>query len=116
MNQTREDLTRDKATLLERSQLARLQLRREARALRDSLHWKRAASAAAFNPVTRRIAVGLVISIIGARRTARVVMFAGRVLIAARLARAIYAGARAGLASGGISRSASRTETTLLGR
>lgn len=94
MNRTREGLNRDKEILLERSGLARLQLRREAHVLSESLHWKRAVCAAAATPLIGRMALGLVISLAGARRTGHLVMFAGRALIAARVARAIYTLAR----------------------
>ena len=101
MSQAREDLARDKELLIRRSELARLQLRRQAHVLRGSLHWKRVARSAVTTSLSRRVALGLVISLAGARRTARLVMFAGRALIAARLARAIYDGARTGFAAHG---------------
>jgi hypothetical protein len=95
MNAAREALAREKEHLLQRSQLARLQLRRETRGLRDALHWKRGAYAAGRNPWTRRIALGVVLSLAGAGRTARIVKFAARALVAARLARALFAAVRA---------------------
>ena len=94
MNAHREDLARDREILVHRSQLVRLRLRRETRMLRDSLHWRRAAVAVATAPTARRIALGLVLSLAGAGRTARLVMIAGRIVLLAKLARALFDGVR----------------------
>jgi hypothetical protein len=82
-----DSLARDKELLVMRSALCRLRLRRESYQLRASLHWTRAAAAAATAPALRRIAFGLVLSFFGPGRAARVVLFAGRVLVIATLAR-----------------------------
>ena len=80
--------------LVQRSQLARVQLRREARAVRESLQWTRAAATAARTPAVRRVALGMALSLLGAGRAARIIKVVGRVLIAAQLARAVLGGAR----------------------
>jgi hypothetical protein len=78
----------DKESLLMRSALLRLRLRRDTHALRNSLPWKRAAIAAAAAPAMRRMAFGIALSFVGVGRIGRALLFAGRVLLVARLARA----------------------------
>ena len=84
----------DKALLLERSAQCRRQLRLEARGLRESLHWKRAAVAAVSAPATLQVALGLAVSLIGLGRAARWVLLAGRIVVLAKLARAAIGYAR----------------------
>jgi hypothetical protein len=83
-----------KAELVERSAMARLRLRRDARALRDTMHWKRAAASLATAPVARAAAVGIVLSIVGASRASRFLAIAGRLLVAARLASTVVRAVR----------------------
>lgn len=94
MNDTLEELARDKRSLLRRSAESRLQLRRDIRGVRESMPWKRAAVAAAGVPALRRVALGAAISLIGAGRSARILIYAGRVLLLAKLAHALFIGAR----------------------
>ena len=78
-----------------RSALCRLRLHHGALELRDSLHWRRAAAAAASAPAARRVAFGLALALAGFGRTARIVALAGRVVFVASLARAALAWASA---------------------
>jgi hypothetical protein len=94
MSAALEGLGRDKALLLARSRLCRLQLRRDAQALRDSLHWKRSLIAAASAPATGRIALGLALSFAGLGRAARVVALVGRIALVAKLACSVIGFAR----------------------
>ena len=98
MNARLESLASEKETLLMRSALCRLRLRRATHNLRDSLHWKRASVAVANVPAIRRIAFGLAVSLAGFGRTARMVMLAGRIVLFAKLARSVvdYVRHRAG--------------------
>jgi hypothetical protein len=86
MNATTEALARDKEILIARCALTRLRLRLQVRDLRDSLGWKRTALALATTPAMRRIAFGIGLSIVGLGRAARMVLFASRVVLVAKLA------------------------------
>jgi hypothetical protein len=83
-------IAHDKELLLMRSALCRLRLRRASRELRSSLHWRRAAGAAAA-PAVRRIAFGLALSLVGLGRAARMILLASRVLLVAGIARSALA-------------------------
>ena len=83
-------LALEKQALLERSALCRLRLYRDARHLRDSLPWSRAAAA----PPLGRLALGVAFSAIGIDRVARVVIVASRFLLYARLVRSVVGWAR----------------------
>lgn len=87
-------LARDKEILLARSALCRLHLRREARSLRESLQWKRAAVAAVKSPAMRRFALGLAVSWVGLNRAVRVVAVAGWAVLFAKLALSIIGSVR----------------------
>ena len=50
---------RDKEHLLARSALCRMQLRRQARSVRESLRWRQLAAAAVAVPATYRVGFGL---------------------------------------------------------
>jgi hypothetical protein len=76
----------EKEILLARTAQCRMRLHGEAQDLRDSLNWKRAVIAAATAPSARRIAFGLALSLAGLGRATRMVMFAGRVVLFARIA------------------------------
>ena len=89
MNPRLETLAHDKESLLMRSALCRLRLRRDANDVRQALHWKRAASAVAAAPALRRVALGLALSVVGLSRATRLVLVAGRIVLAAKLARAL---------------------------
>ena len=87
MNADIEYLAARKELLLGRSALCRLRLHREAHDLAASLHWTRVAAEAAASPPIRRLALGVAFSAIGLGRIARLVAFAGRALLYAKLAR-----------------------------
>lgn len=86
MNAHLEMLAGDKEMLLLRSADCRLRLRGEAQYVRDSLHWRRAAVAAASSPATRQMAFGIVLSFVGLGRAARIVMLASRIVLYAKVA------------------------------
>lgn len=88
------DLALRREQLVQRSQLARVQLRREAGALRESLQWTRAAATVARAPAVRRVALGMALSLLGAGRAARIIKVVGRVAIAVQLARTLLGGVR----------------------
>jgi hypothetical protein len=89
-----EVLPLDKESLLARSALCRLRLRRDGHELRHALHWKRVAMGVAAAPDTRRIVLGLAFSLVGFARAARVVLLAGRIIVVAKLAASFIAYAR----------------------
>lgn len=86
MSMKLEQLARDKDRLLACSALCRMQLRRQARSLRDSLRWRRVATAAVAAPTSYRIAFGLVVWWAGLARAARVIKLAGRIVAYTKLA------------------------------
>lgn len=87
-------LAREKEILLARSALCRLRLQQRAGDARDALPWTRAASAVASAPTLARTAFGIALLVAGAGRTSRLVMLAGRIVLAAKLARPVIAFAR----------------------
>jgi hypothetical protein len=90
-----EMLASERRQLQDRSALYRLRLRRDAFAVRGALPWKRVPTALATAPVLRTVAWSLAMSLLGAGRVARVLLVAGRVILAAKLARAAIGYARA---------------------
>ena len=87
MNPGVEHLANEKELLLGRSALCRLRLHRETRDLVASLQWTQVAAGAVASPPIRRLALGLAFSAIGLGRMARLVAFAGRALLYAKLVR-----------------------------
>ena len=87
-------LPTDKESLVMRSTLCRLRLRRDTHDLRNALGWKRAAVGVATTPAVSRIALGLALSLVGLSRAGRFVMVAGRIVLAVRLARSLIGYAR----------------------
>lgn len=85
MNRPDEELVLRKQLLAARSSLCRLKMRHEALALRESLSWHRAAVTVAGVPVARSAAFGLALAGLGEQRMARLLGFAGRVLMVARI-------------------------------
>ena len=79
----------DRESLLMRSAVCRLRLHRDLRALRGSLDWRRAIVATAQQPFARHAAFALALSIVGARRATRLIVLAGRVLVALKVGRAL---------------------------
>ena len=88
MNARLETLAGERRALLDRSALCRLQLRREAYVLRNSVTWRRASAAAATAPAVRAIAWSLALSFLGVGRAARMLVFAGRAILLVKVARA----------------------------
>jgi hypothetical protein len=86
-----ERLAAEKLALVERCAVQRLQLRHDRRRLRESLPWKRTLSAAATQPAIQRIAIGLALAVLGTGRLGRLAALAGRALLLARAARAVFA-------------------------
>ena len=68
-------------------QLGRLRLRREMHALRAALRGRRMAVEAATAPAVGRAILGVALSLAGLRRTAKLVVFAGRAVLAVKVAR-----------------------------
>ena len=87
MNPGVEHLPSEKNLLLARSTLCRLRLQRETRDLLASLQWTHVAAEAAASPPIRRLALGLAFSAVGLGRIARLIAFAGRALLYAKLVR-----------------------------
>jgi len=85
----------EKALLLGRSALCRLRLQRESREVAACLHWTHVAAGAAASPQVRRLALGLAFSAVGLGRIARLVAFAGRALLYAKLVRSAIGHLRA---------------------
>jgi hypothetical protein len=94
MNARLESLARERQALLDRSALCRLRLRREAFALRNSVTWGRTSAAIATAPAFRALAWSFALSFLGQGRTARILVFASRAVLAIRLARAAIGYAR----------------------
>jgi hypothetical protein len=86
MSGREEELRLRKRLLQARSALYRLKIQREAGALRESLSWRRAARVMVRSPVARSAGFGLALEVLGPGRMARLVAFASRVLMAARVA------------------------------
>ena len=89
-----ETLAGQRQSLVERSALCRLRLRRDAVAVRAAVSWNRVPEVLAAVPATRTIAWSVVFSLLGAGRAARVLMFASRALLVAKVASAALAYAR----------------------
>jgi len=94
MNLKLESLARDKESLLARSALCRMRMRRQAQGLRESLRLRRAAGSIVASPVTYRVAFSLVVAWVGLARSARIVLLAGRVVAYAKLASSVIDCAR----------------------
>jgi hypothetical protein len=88
-------LALQKEVLLARSALCRLKIRRDALQLREGLTIARAGSALAGSAPLREIALGLAARGFGGGRIARFIALAGRAVVIARLALALYRSARA---------------------
>jgi len=86
MSGREEELLLRKRLLQARSALYRLKLQREAGALRESLSWRRAARVMVHSPVAKSAGFGLALEVLGPGRMARLVAFASRALMAARVA------------------------------
>jgi hypothetical protein len=96
MNGPAELLALQKEVLLARSSLCRLKIRRDMGRMRESLSFGGVASGIAASGTARELAVGLLLTGLGGRRVSRVVAFAGRVLVVARIALAAFGMVRPG--------------------
>lgn len=90
MNKSAELLALQKEVLLARSSLCRLKIRRDMGRMRESLSFGAVAPGIAASGPARELALGLLLSGLGGRRVSRVVAFAGRALVFARIALAAF--------------------------
>ena len=90
MNERLETLAAEKRYLVERSALCRLRLRRDVFAVRGAVGWKRMPAALATTPAVRTMVGSLALSLLGTGRAGRVLLFASRALLVAKLARATF--------------------------
>lgn len=88
-------LALQKEVLLARSALCRLRIHHDALQLREGLTFARAGTALAGSAPLREIALGLAATGFGGGRVARFVALAGRAVVIARLALALYRAVRA---------------------
>ena len=86
MNSRLHALASQRRHLVERSALSRLRLRRDVFAVRGALSWTRAPAALAAVPAARTMAWSLAMSLLGTGRTGRMLLFASRALLVAKLA------------------------------
>lgn len=82
-----EALERERCLLVSRSSLARLRMRRDAHRLCQPLRLRPLVAAAVGIPAIRGAALGLALSLFGAKRVARAVGVASSILLLLRLAR-----------------------------
>jgi len=82
-----EALERERLTLVARSSLARLRIRRDVHRLWQPPQLRPFVSAAARAPAIRGAVLGLALSLFGARRVARVIGVLSSILLLVRLAR-----------------------------
>jgi hypothetical protein len=83
-----------KEVLLARSALCRLRIHRDVLNVREGLTFARAGTALAGSARLREAALGLAAAGIGGGRVARFIALAGRTVVIARLALALYRAAR----------------------
>ena len=88
MNTRLQMLASQRQHLVERSALCRLRLRQDASDVRGAMSWNRVPVALAVTPAARTMAWSLAMSLLGTGRAGRVLLFAGRALLVARLAHA----------------------------
>ena len=94
MNERLETLAAQRRYLVERSALCRLRLRRDVFAVRGAVGWKRVPGAIATTPAVRTMVGSLAMSLLGAGRAGRLLLFAGRAILVAKLARVAIGYAR----------------------
>jgi hypothetical protein len=95
-------LARDKELLLMRSALCRLRLARDSMALRESLDWRRGLRAAVTQPAARQVAFGAALTVLGLARAARLLVLAGRVVLAVKVVRTLLSYVRPAGAPGSV--------------
>jgi hypothetical protein len=86
MNTALATLAARRQYLVERSALCRVHLQQELHAVRGAVSWARVPTALATAPAARTVAWSLAISLLGTGRAGRVLVFAGRALLVAKLA------------------------------
>jgi hypothetical protein len=96
MSERDDVLALQKEVLLARSALCRLRIHRDVLQVRQGLTFARAGTALAGAAPVREIALGLAATGLGGGRVARLIALAGRAVVIARLALALYRSARAG--------------------
>lgn len=87
-------LALQKEVLLARSALCRLRIHRDAGQVREGLSLAKAGTALAGSGPFREVALGLAATGLGGGRVARFIALAGRAVVIARLALALYRAAR----------------------
>jgi hypothetical protein len=90
MNPSAELLALQKDVLLARSSLCRLKIRRDVARVRESVSIGHVGTAIAGSAPARELLLGLLFSGIGGRRVSRVIAFASRALVIARVALAAF--------------------------
>ena len=88
MNTRLETLASQRQHLVRRSALCRQRLRDDASAVRSAVSWNRVPGALAATPAARTMAWSVAMSVLGAGRAGRVLLFVSRALLVAKLARA----------------------------
>jgi hypothetical protein len=87
VNDRLETLAAERRYLVERSALCRLRLRRDVYAVRGAVSWNRVPAALATTPALRTMVGSLALSLLGTGRAGRLLLFAGRAILVAKLAR-----------------------------
>ena len=95
MNDSLEVLADRRRLLVERSALCRLRLRQDACAVREAVSWKHVPAGLAAAPAVRTIAWSLALSVLGTGRAGRLLLYASRAILVAKLVRAAVGYARA---------------------
>lgn len=94
MSERDDVLDLQKEVLLARSALCRLRIHRDVLKVREGLTFARAGTALAGSAPMQEAALGLAAAGIGGGRVARFIALAGRAVVIARLALALYRAAR----------------------
>jgi hypothetical protein len=94
VNTRLEVLASQRQHLVERSALCRLRLRQDAGAVREAMSWTLVPAAVAAAPAARTLAWTLALSLLGTGRAGRMLRFASRAILIAKLARAAIGYAR----------------------
>ena len=94
MSATLETLAIRRQYLVERSALCRARLREDASAVREAVSWKQVPGAIAAAPAARAMAWSLALSVLGTGRAGRILLYASRAILVAKLARVAIGYAR----------------------
>lgn len=101
MSRPAELLALQKEVLLARSSLCRLKIRRDAARLRESASLAHLGTAIAGSAPARELVLGLLLTGLGGRRVSRIVAFAGRALVVARIVLSAFGMLRAAAPASG---------------